>query len=288
MIDIALTSFCSYSVAYFSLKYFGKIKYFKKTKEGMKEFTEKDYTYTNILHVSLIHAMVCIVLGFGGLIFYDHDIWRPMNKLEEIAIGQSIAYMIYDTLAHYFNGYLDFFIIWHHLGWIATILIFWWDGHGLWILMHNMSVGEITHPFHITQIIFSMKNEPKDSTRYKANLLAFTSLFIPIRFLLWSIVNYPVMVLKSYSISKKLIVIPCLALNIDWSIQAFLKACKVLLVQKEKETNKLKGSFHKIENLINYMYKTIDSLKDNTVYKYSKLSILFVIPGAISLIFSYT
>ena len=54
MIDIVLTSFCSYSAAYFSLKYFGKIKYFKKTEQGMKEFTEKDYTYTNILHVSLI------------------------------------------------------------------------------------------------------------------------------------------------------------------------------------------------------------------------------------------
>ena len=237
--------------------------------------------------LSLIHAIACIVLGFGGLIFYDYDIWRPMNKLEKIAIWQSLGYMIYDTIAHYFNGYLDLFIIWHHFGWIATILIFWWDGHGTWILMHNMWVGEITHPFHITQIIFSMKNEPKDSTRYKANLLAFTLLFIPIRFLLWSIVNYPVMVLKGYSISKKLIVIPCLALNIDWSIQAFLKVCKVLRIQKEKESSKLKSSWYNIENLISSMYKTVDSLKDSPIYNYSKLSILFVIPGAISLIFSY-
>ena len=161
MIHVVLISILAYSIWYCIFNKLIKIWYFKRTEQETIKFSKKECSYVDSLHVSLIHASVCIILGFAGLIIYDNDIWRPMNRLEEIAIAQSFGYMIYDSILLYLLGELDLFVIWHHLGCITTILIFWLDGYGTWILMFNMSMGEITHPFHFTQIIFSMKKRAK-------------------------------------------------------------------------------------------------------------------------------
>ena len=58
MLIETLTSFFCYSAFYFAFKKYLKIRYTKKGESCNEEFTDSDYSYTNILYVSLVHAFM--------------------------------------------------------------------------------------------------------------------------------------------------------------------------------------------------------------------------------------
>ena len=131
---------------------------------------------------------------------FAHDPFREMYYIEELAFWHSLGYMIYNMFPHYYNNTLDIFIFWHHAAAMLIFVAMLSSPRWIYLLTFVTGVAELTHPCHVTRIIFDSINEPKISKRYLTNLYAFGALFLILRAYFWTIHFYEAFTYKNWVI----------------------------------------------------------------------------------------
>ena len=123
-------------------------------------------------------------------------------------------------------------------------------------------------------------------------------MFIILRIPLAILINYSPMMLPSYSILKKLVIIPNVALGLDWGILVYLKICNCLKIlgpnptEDQAQSNKSKVNKDQDKPVLKFkifgeiakcVYKFLSNSKNNKYFNIFKFSILFVVPLVLSI-----
>lgn len=141
---------------------------------------DPDYNMHYLEWVSIVHAIVCIILGTHIVIndgFYHN---RKTLVFEYLMIWNSLGYFSYDTIAEWYFGTLDSGILAHHIGsllWMIATIFETYGGSGVFT---GLYFAELSGPCFIFRWAYKRQNLDK-TTKYLWMVTVYSFLYVSSR-----------------------------------------------------------------------------------------------------------
>jgi len=149
-----------------------------RNNKGKKSKYYYDY-YGN--YVSICHAVIAMILGGYVILTEGVNFGIENTFIVKVAISNTLAYFIYDTLISEYHRYNTLPMTLHHIGALLCAGSVFIQNSGGSELAFGLLLAESSNPFNLTrEILRHWKLE--SSKRYLNVSLAFASLFIISRF----------------------------------------------------------------------------------------------------------
>jgi len=157
-----------------------------RKKKGKANKTYYDY-YGN--YVSICHAVLCVIIC--GYVFFTEGVsYGAENTFAvKVAIFNTMAYFIYDTIISEYYGYNTLPMTFHHIGALVGTGTVFFSGTSGAELAYTLFIAEISNPFNLSREI--LKHYKKDNGKLYFQLsLLFVGLFILARFFIFPFIAW--------------------------------------------------------------------------------------------------
>ena len=227
-----------------------------KNNNGKKTKTYYDY-YGN--YVSICHAVISMILCTIVFVTEGLTFGQPNSLATKIAIYNSFAYFVYDTIISEIHRYNTLAMSLHHVGALICTGVPCFTGANGCELAVSLIIAEVSNPFNLYREILRHKKQD-GSKQYLQTSLSFACFFILSRF-----IAFPIVLAQMYPSQSHLALKMAIALvwfvSWHWLFVIFnfaVKELKVFTDNNEKRPN--------VSNVWTTIYALLSSLRKNRTF----------------------
>lgn len=189
----------------------------KLVKGSWIKMPKPDYWLQYLEWVSLVHGILCLILGGISLYKYEYDFNRRTYYWDYVCVANSLAYFIYDTIGEYYYKTIDAGMFAHHIAAISITAATMKEVYGAQAMICGLFFAEVSNQFFILRAAWRRMGLENTMT-YQILLWTYAFLYIVSRGFIYPYNTYFITFALNMPFYMKLLYLPSLFLSHAWLV----------------------------------------------------------------------